>query len=352
MCRRAATCLTAIATVVICPSAQTPPSAQFRAGVTLVELEVTAVDGRGLPVAGLAKADFSVLENGSARRVVNAIEIGSVASTATELSQLAQHPPESQLVTIILDDAQIPGNPRTAQQARALAQTVIQSLSASDHAAVVFTRSTHQSVDFTTNHSKLIETVKAFTPAHTSGSAPTAMSATLYEIRNALNVLESVVRHVGTMAGRRKAIFYVSTGVALPPQGTQAFNEVIQAMRRVFDVAQAGNVMIYGLDPGGLEVGPGTRAENSTSGSGAAGGLRSRHEFLLMLAENTGGRSIVDRNNPEKAVTTLLAEHNHYYHVAYESPLADSEPPRQIAVKVSRRGAAARFRSMNTPWRP
>ena len=164
--------------------------------------------------------------------------------------------------------------------------------------------------------------------------------------------LESVVRHVGTISGPRKAIFYISAGVSLPPQNTQAFAEVIQAMRRVFDAAQTGNVMIYGLDPGGLGVSPATRAESSTFNSGAAGGLKSRHEFLLMLAENTGGRSIVDRNNPEKAITTLLAEHNHYYHVAYESPLADSEPARRIEVKVNRRGAAVRFRSMNTPWRP
>jgi VWFA-related protein len=194
--------------------------------------------------------------------------------------------------------------------------------------------------------------VNAFTPAQTAGGAPTAMSATLYEIRTSLNVLESVVRHIGTMSGQRKAIFYVSTGVALPPQNTQAFAEVIPAMRRVFDAAQTGNVMIYGLDPGGLGVSPATRAESSTFKSGAAGGRTSRHEFLLMLAENTGGRSIVDRNNPEKAVKTLLAEHNHYYHVAYESPLAESEPPRRIEVKVNRRGTAVRFRSMNTPWRP
>jgi hypothetical protein len=139
--------LTAIAAVVTCPSAQTPPTPQFRAGVTLVELEVTVVDGRGLPVAGLVKTDFSVFENGSARRVVNAIEIGSVASKppVTDLPQSPQHQPEPQLMTIILDDAQIPSNPRMAEQARALARTVIQSLGASDQAAIVFTRSTRQS---------------------------------------------------------------------------------------------------------------------------------------------------------------------------------------------------------------
>ena len=93
--------------------------------------------------------------------------------------------------------------------------------------------------------------MNAFTPAQTAGGAPTAKSATLYKSA-ALDVLESVVRHIGTMSGRRKAIFYVSTGVTLPPQGTPAFNEVILAMRRVFDAAQAGNVMIHGLDPGGL----------------------------------------------------------------------------------------------------
>ena len=353
---RAAACLMVLATVVICVSAQTRPAPQFRTGVTLVELEVTVIDGRGLPVAGLTKTDFSVFENGSPRTVVNAIEVGSpgTQTAGTELlQQSSTAPAESRIVTVILDDAQIPANPRVAQQAKAIARTVIQSLDASDNAALVFTRRTGQSADFTTNHAKLIETVNGFVPAPSTGSAPTSGAAIMYEIRTSLNALESVVRYIGTMSGRRKAIFYVSTGVALPRQGSQAFNEVIQALRRVFDTAQAQNVMIYGLDPGGLSTGPETRiAGSSTPGVSASGGLTSRHEFLLMLAENTGGRSIVDRNNPEKAVVALLTEHSHYYQVAYESSLVGAERPRKIEVRINRRGAAARFRSMNTPWQP
>ena len=45
-------------------------------------------------------------------------------------------------------------------------------------------------------------------------------------------------------------------------------------MVRVFEAAQIGDVMIYGIDPGGLVAGPGTTiAESSALASGAAGGL-------------------------------------------------------------------------------
>ncbi len=359
MCRRAPAFVVAVTAVVVTVSAQTRPAPQFRTGVTLVELEVSVVDPRGLPFAGLTKADFSVVEDGSSREVVSAIEIGSsrnLAPVAKAPQSLAAEPADPRLVTIILDDAQIAADPRISHQVKMIARTIIESLDTSDQAAVLFTRSTRQSADFTTARSELINAIDAFVPAHSGPSSGRGVALgpmTIHELRTALNLLESVTRHLGTMSGRRKAIFYISTGVPLPPQSRPAFAEVTQSMRRVFNAAQRGNVMIYGIDPGGLASGPGTQiAESSAFGSGAVTGLSSRHEFLMMLAHNTGGRSIVDRNNPERAVTQLLSEHSHYYQVAYESSLTDTERSRKIEVNINRRGASARFRSMNTSWRP
>src|ERR1700733_11098306 len=46
---------------------QNPPS--FRAGVNLVELDVSVLDKDRRPVTGLQLADFTVLDNGEARRI-------------------------------------------------------------------------------------------------------------------------------------------------------------------------------------------------------------------------------------------------------------------------------------------
>lgn len=341
---------------VVIASAQTSPAPQFRTGVTIVQLEVSVVDGRGIPFGGLTKTDFSIMEEGSSREVVSAVEIGTLGdkTPVTEVPpRIASEPGEPRLVTIILDDAQIPRDSRISQSAKDIARTIVQSLDASDRAAVLFTRSTRQSVDFTTIHSQLIKAIDVFTPGHsTAVSAGRFASAEMvYEVTTALSMLESVAREVGTISGRRKALFYISTGLALPPQNSPDFSEVTRAMVRVFEAAQRGNVMVYGIDPGGLASGPGTGIADSPFRSGAVGGLKPRHEFLMMLAQNTGGRSIVDRNNPEKAVTQVLTEHSHYYQVAYESSVADTARPRKIQLRVNRPGAKARFRSMNTPWR-
>ena len=76
------------------------------------------------------------------------------------------------------------------------------------------------------------------------------------------------------------------------------------------------------------------------------------HEFLIMLALNTGGRSIVARNNPERSVRQLLTEHAQYYELVYESSVAQTEQPRKIAVRVAAPDTTAQFRSLNTAWTP
>ena len=50
--------------------AQDPPTPTFRAGTTLIEFTFVARDGKGNPVADLAKEDVVVTENGQPREVV------------------------------------------------------------------------------------------------------------------------------------------------------------------------------------------------------------------------------------------------------------------------------------------
>ena len=346
--------LTVATTTVV--AAQTPTRPQFRSGVTLVELEVSVVGRNGQPVSRLQPSDFTVMESGRPQKIVSVTEHGlSTGQAVNEAAWDAQGQNESRLVTIVLDDAQIPRDARITSRTKTIARTIIASLDASDRAAVVFTRNTRTSADFTTSHSHLAEVADGFLASYagpgTSGSASGPLR--MFEIRTSLSVLESIARYLGTVPGRRKAIFYVSPGVSLPRQGSQDYNQALQLMRRVFDEAQRANVMIHAIDPAGLASGPGTViADSQAFGSGAARGLQSRHEFLIMLALNTGGRSIVDRNNPERSVRQLLTQHGHYYEVVYESTVAETEQPRKTEVQVARPGATARFRSLNTTWIP
>src|SRR5262245_35338433 len=257
--------------------AQTPAPPQFRSGVTLVELEVSVVDRDGQPVSRLQQPDFTVIENGRPQKIVSVTERGlSAGQTLNEAARAPQDPGESRRVTIVLDDAQIPIDARITSRTKSIARTIIQSLDPSDRAAVVFTRNTRRSADFTTSHSQLAKVADGFLASNTA-SGPSGFAAApmlLHEIRTSLSVLESLARYLGTVPGRRKAIFYVSPGVSLPEQGSQPYNQALQEMRRVFDEAQRANVVIHAIDPAGLASGPGTSiAESGSFGSGAVAGL-------------------------------------------------------------------------------
>src|SRR4051812_32029148 len=52
---------------------QTPPV--FRAGVDVIQLDVSVLDKNRKPVRGLTDADFTVLENGAVQRLVGVAEI-------------------------------------------------------------------------------------------------------------------------------------------------------------------------------------------------------------------------------------------------------------------------------------
>jgi hypothetical protein len=59
------------------PAQQEPP--RFRASVEVTSLDISVVDDRGKPIAGLTPADFSVRFDGTQRKVVSAEWVSLVA---------------------------------------------------------------------------------------------------------------------------------------------------------------------------------------------------------------------------------------------------------------------------------
>lgn len=152
-------------------SAQTPPPPpQFRSGVILVQLEVSVVDRLGQPISGLQQSDFTVMESARPQKIVSVTEhglpAGPTANAATPGLE-AQRKAEPRLVTILLDDAQIPIDARITGRTKTIARTIIRSLDPSDMAAVVFTRNTRRTADFTTSHSYLLDVADGFQASQT-----------------------------------------------------------------------------------------------------------------------------------------------------------------------------------------
>ena len=116
--------------------------------------------------------------------------------------------------------------------------------------------------------------------------------------------------------------------------------------------AQHGNVNIYSIDPGGLG-GLQFFLQNRTSAGApveppvASMQKASLHrEYLKTVANNSGGRAIVDTNDLAGAVAGIFRENNAYYLLGYRS-VRDSgdRRVRQVEVQVNRRHVTAQSRN-------
>jgi VWFA-related protein len=156
------------------PKTQDPgPKTQdpvFRAGVELVTLDVTALDGNGRQVMDLTAAEFQVEIDGN-RRQVSTVEyvrsvdplrtIGTphkvVVTDETFSSSNAKGAPRGRLIVLLIDQ----GNIRTgaARSSMYSAKRFVDTLTPEDRVAVIAVPSPGEMVDFTTDHDKVRESL-------------------------------------------------------------------------------------------------------------------------------------------------------------------------------------------------
>ena len=121
----------------------------------------------------------------------------------------------------------------------------------------------------------------------------------------------------------RKSIIYV--GASMGGGGaelTLPFYELVTALNR-------NNTTVYVLDPTGLTV------ESNFN----------RTVNLRALAEQTGGLAIVNTNEMERGLQTVVQDATFYYLLGYSSPALPDGKFHSIDVRVKRRGATVRSRS-------
>jgi VWFA-related protein len=177
-----------------------------------------------------------------------------------------------------------------------------------------------------------------------------------------LGMLQMAIRGVRELPGR-KAVVFISEGFPLverDPDGTyQPSFLVHERLERVVDLAMRMGVVLYTLDPRGLVAG-GLSAEDNTTFMGAAEihpAAANRLRFLLetqeslrFLAEQTGGRVIVNNNDLVLGLRRISDDMRGYYVVGYTPP-DDTFAPRgktprfhPVSVRVKRPGLRVRTR--------
>jgi VWFA-related protein len=136
---------------------------------------------------------------------------------------------------------------------------------------------------------------------------------------------------------------------ASAPQAT-ARDQLINDQEMIFDMQQVFNAMarmntsIYPVDPRGLAVFE-YGVEKGITVTQDASGLRQTQDTLHVLAANTDGRAIVNRNDLAVGMKQIIRDSSSYYLLGYSSSQAPTDGKfHQIKVNVKRRGVDIRAR--------
>ena len=115
-------------------------------------------------------------------------------------------------------------------------------------------------------------------------------------------------------------------------------------LQNVFDAANRSNTAIYAVDPRGLSTGEFDIQDNIGSRQ-SQDALRSTMATLQVLAENTDGRAIVNRNDLAKGMEQIVRDSSAYYLVGYNSTQAPQDGKfHPIRVRIKRPGVQVRAR--------
>jgi VWFA-related protein len=256
-----------------------------------------------------------------------------------------------------------------------------------DMIAVMYPLTPLGDLRFTRNHEVVARAVSQFdgrkydyTPKNDFEQRYAFYPATVVErLRNevAFSALRALVTRLGSLREGRKAVILVSEGYTnvLPPQlrdpvaaipgyrNPDKYNalagerdprgetmnffantELLSELQRVFDAANRNNTAIYSLDPRGLAAGEfdidqniGLQSDRNT--------LRQTSDTLRILADETDGRAIVDRNDLEVGLRQVTRDSSAYYLIGYNSSQAPSDGKfHKIEVRIKRPGVQVRAR--------
>jgi VWFA-related protein len=371
------------------PDAATPSSQQanqpptFRAGVNFVRVDVIITDKKGQPAGDLTIADFQVYEDDKLQKIEQFKLIQSdglvhpgedppreIRTTSDEEVEAARD--DVRLFAIFFDDyhtrdisAMVVKTPLT--------QFVQTQLGPKDLVALMYPLTPLDAVTFTRNQDLIVSAIQKF-EGRKYKYEPRNMFEEKYAhypteqvelIRNQVVIggLRALATHLGSLREGRKAIIYVGEGfgsvlpqsmrnldaqVALPqttrPDGpfeasTSFFaqSDVLLQLRDVYDAANKNNTAIYTLDPRGLATNE-FQIDDIASPSVDRAVLQQTQDTLRVLAEQTDGRAIVNRNDLAKGLAQIVRDSSAYYLLGYNSLQAPVDGKfHEIKVRLSDR---------------
>jgi VWFA-related protein len=369
----------------------------FRAGINFVRVDAIITDKNGNAVNDLQESDFDVTEDGKPQK----IESFKLVKLDGGVNDAIKEPPRQirtdedeeaeasrddvRLFAIFLDDYHVRRGASMA--ARAQLAKFVETLGPSDMIGLMYPLETTSSVRMTRNHDAVMRGLQQFLgrkyeyePKNEFEERyaynPTEVVERI-RVQVSLSAIKSLIVHMGSLKEGRKSLIVVSEGFTymLPPQmrnanatmpgsgNPNAFNPMAGAnninedrasffasldmdsdLRDVYDTANKNNVSIYTVDPRGL---PGFEFDINENVNFQTDSkyLNSTMDTLRLLAENTDGRAIVNRNDLAAGMRQITKDSSAYYLIGYNSSQAPADGKfHEIKVRVKRPGIQVRAR--------
>jgi VWFA-related protein len=177
-----------------------------------------------------------------------------------------------------------------------------------------------------------------------------------------VDALKKTVDQLAGVEGR-KILLHVSEGLPQSP-GAEVFKYVQDKFRTqtgglsqfefdktpsylgIIRAANSAGVSMYMVDSSGLSVDSSISAENRTTGAKLDHFIErtNMQSMLQLMAEETGGRAVLNRNDVTGPLNEMKGDYTSYYSVGYRSLKSGGARPRKVEVKMKKKGLVARSR--------
>ena len=366
------------------------PAATFKSEVGVVEINAVVTDAAGNFVRDLTKDDFQVYEDGRLRpfSLFSLVDMPlsspvRVSAPESDVRTLAESQ-GGRVYVVVLDDLHT-APLRTALLKAAARRFVEQYFYPGDLAAIVYTGPGQGAGQELTGSRRLLlaaidrfrgqqidsaadgrlETFRQQQAAGADGNSTDPLddpndAERSFNARRTLDTLRDAAGWMADIQGRRKSLIFFSEGIDYDI--TDVFSApgasgVLQDARDSIGSATRSNVSIYTIDPRGLSglsdefinlVEPQTSTRTGREQLGTQGierDLRTAQNNLRMIAEQTGGLSLVNSNDFAGGFERIVRDNSTYYVLGYYAqPDAKGGKFHKLDVKLRRRGLQVRAR--------
>jgi VWFA-related protein len=368
--------------------------------VSVTNIDVIVTDSKGNHASGLKKEDFQVVEDGLEQVVTNfyAVEEGVVKILGDEEIPPPPTPvpgavvapavaaPKTRIV-IFVDNLNLqPFNRnRILRNVEAFCREQIKG----DVEAMIVTwnRSLKIRRKFTNDGRDLADVLKQIEEESAlrttalserrdviqyidgSSSADQAVSRVRQYANSLKNDLDFTVEALKTSINQlsgvegRKILLHVSEGLPQSPaaelwnyiqdkyRGTIVSSNMFEFDKTsgflgVIQAANAAGVTIYPVDASGLEVDSRVTAESRSTQQqlDTFTDRNNLQSMLHLMAEETGGKAILNRNDITIPLEQIRKDYTSYYSLGYRSTRSGADRPHKVDVKVRKKGLVARAR--------